>query len=560
LNYPKIRETTSRALHEYATGLANSLPDKALVLSDDPMRLHAVRTVLGSAALEKHILLDTTSLGEPAYHRFLRGRYGDRWPAVALEKNASAYTPEQMIQLFMDLRAQYELIYLHPSFGNYFEAFYLEPRQLAYALKPHPPNVPEAELPAPDAALVAEQAKLWESLLSGPLKSLRADVKNLPAERARRKGLDAAFVGECYSRALDFWGVELQRAGRFDEAVKFFEEAVALNPDNAAALINRDANIAWRTERKHIARFSKEIEDKLALYPGDFRGLLNTCGPIDEPAFAMEFVRVFVQAALYRQAAQNVHRALVYAPDDILYQSTLANLNVLSQRPDVALTQIKTIRSQPSWQSAEPTLQIEVARVEAVAHYVKDDFPAAEKILRDQIRRFPQVDAGYDALWQLHLAYHDKLRNATNNAAAGAHLTNAFQVVEEHIKVRPQNANAWFNHGNLCMFIGDWEAAIASYTKVLELQKESPAALLNRAIANLQSKKLDAAKRDYNELLKRYTTTNYKIYYGLGEIAYQEQKWEKARDYYKEYLRYAPPQLPEAKTVRERLEEVKKKA
>ena len=79
-------------------------------------------------------------------------------------------------------------------------------------------------------------------------------------------------------------------------------------------------------------------------------------------------------------------------------------------------------------------------------------------------------------------------------------------------------------------------------------------------MANLQSKKLDAAKQDYGDLLNRYTTTNYKVYYGLAEIAYQQKNWGKARDYYKEYLRYVPPQLPEVKAMRARFEEAKKKA
>ena len=39
------------------------------------------------------------------------------------------------------------------------------------------------------------------------------------------------------------------------------------------------------------------------------------------------------------------------------------------------------------------------------------------------------------------------------------------------------------------------DRAVESFSKVLEFQKESPAALLNRAISYLQSKKLDAAKK-----------------------------------------------------------------
>jgi tetratricopeptide (TPR) repeat protein len=95
----------------------------------------------------------------------------------------------------------------------------------------------------------------------------------------------------------------------------------------------------------------------------------------------------------------------------------------------------------------------------------------------------------------------------------------------------------------------------------LELQKENPGALLNRAISHLINKKLDLAKRDYDELLKRFTTTNYKVYYGLGEIAYQQKDWKAAKGYYKEYLTYAPASLTvERKIIQARLDEMKKKS
>ena len=140
-NYPKIRLHTSPALHDYANALANSLPEKAsAVLSDDPVRLQAVSLSLGSAGQAKHLLLDTAALPDPAYHRFLQSRYGDRLPKLKLEPGNAKFTSAQVVQLLTDLSRKFELTYLHPSFGHFFETFYAEPYNLVYVLKPYAAN------------------------------------------------------------------------------------------------------------------------------------------------------------------------------------------------------------------------------------------------------------------------------------------------------------------------------------------------------------------------------------------------------------------------------------
>jgi TolA-binding protein len=93
---------------------------------------------------------------------------------------------------------------------------------------------------------------------------------------------------------------------------------------------------------------------------------------------------------------------------------------------------------------------------------------------------------------------------------------------------------------------------------VLRLQKDHKVALLNRAIAELRSARLDEARQDYRDFLQRFSSTNYQSYYGLGEIAYQQGDWRAARENYEQYLRFAPSNSGEAGFVRTRLEEVKK--
>jgi len=82
---------------------------------------------------------------------------------------------------------------------------------------------------------------------------------------------------------------------------------------------------------------------------------------------------------------------------------------------------------------------------------------------------------------------------------------------------------------------------------------------MNRAVVRLQSNKLDDAERDYQELLRQFTP-NYRVYYGLGEIAYRKKNWRAAAAHYKDYLRYAQGAAEEEiDLIRTRLAELKKK-
>ncbi len=568
-NAPKVADANSPALRDYANAMVRSLPQKsAVILSDDPVRLYAVRALLGRSGLESHLVIDTVSLDKPTYHKFLRKKYGDRWPKLTLQeepayeidgavmtKQYSGFTSQQIVRLLSDLGQKHELIYLHPSFGFYFETFYLEPRDFVYTLKPYSSNATDA--PVASVALIAQQQAAWNKLAAGPLKELKTRIAKLPENVTERTSHGSSYVGAYFSRALNWWGTELQRAERFDEAAQFFDEAVALNPDNAAALINQEANASWRKERKRLGQISKNAEEKLKFYRGA-EGLMNSCGPVDQPDFVMEIAQVFMQGGLYRQAGQMVRRALAFAPGEIGYQTALANLDVIAQQPDRALAQISSLKAAAG--AADPALQIEIARIEALAHYNKGNFPAAEKILQNTVERFPAHDTSYNVLAQLYMVYANQLRSTGATVAANAQLTNALKVAESQIKAQPQNPGAYFMHGNILMFLNDHERAATAFTKVLDLQNDNSAALLNRAIAHLQSKKLDEAKRDYEELLKRFTTTSFQVYYGLGQIAYQQQDWKAAKEHYQQYLRYAPANSGETQEIRKRLEEVKKKA
>jgi len=49
---------------------------------------------------------------------------------------------------------------------------------------------------------------------------------------------DASVLASFYSRALDYWAVDLQRKGELDKAAPHFERALELNPDNVSARLS----------------------------------------------------------------------------------------------------------------------------------------------------------------------------------------------------------------------------------------------------------------------------------------------------------------------------------
>src|SRR5260370_41599230 len=86
-NLPQIRRGNAPDLANFGLLAAQSLPPQgAVVLSDDPpFRLYALQAALAqSGDAQRHVLVDTASLAQPAYHRHLARRYPQqRWPDLA---------------------------------------------------------------------------------------------------------------------------------------------------------------------------------------------------------------------------------------------------------------------------------------------------------------------------------------------------------------------------------------------------------------------------------------------------------------------------------------------
>ena len=121
---------------------------------------------------------------------------------------------------------------------------------------------------------------------------------------------------------------------------------------------------------------------------------------------------------------------------------------------------------------------------------------------------------------------------------------------------QPDNATALVNQGFLRVQMGQYEQAIPPLTRALSLDATNYAALMDRAIAYLNSDKLNEAQQDYQSLEKVFTN-RFQVFYGLGEIAWRKKDTNSAVHYYQLYLSNAPPNTSEAKLVTDRLQSLR---
>ena len=104
--------------------------------------------------------------------------------------------------------------------------------------------------------------------------------------------------------------------------------------------------------------------------------------------------------------------------------------------------------------------------------------------------------------------------------------------------------------------LAQFAQAIPPLDALLKLQPQNTPALLNRAIAHLQSGNLERAQADYLALL-RFAPDSPAVHFGLGEIAVRQKDTGAALTYYGRYLKFGQKGSDEYKAVAQRFEELK---
>ncbi len=123
------------------------------------------------------------------------------------------------------------------------------------------------------------------------------------------------------------------------------------------------------------------------------------------------------------------------------------------------------------------------------------------------------------------------------------------------MKLTPKDPAWLFKQGYVYIELQAYDDAIAAFTRVLAAQTNNSLALFNRALASLNSGKLDAARADM-KTLQLSLTNSFQVAYGLGEIAWRQHDTNEAIRNYKLYLANANTNTAEAASVMRRLREL----
>ncbi len=543
-NVSVILASTGKSMERLMQETVKSLPPTgAIVLSDDLFRLHTLNDELRRTSPgHKHVLVDTSALALPAYHRFLQKRFPDQWPKFNREPSLrQSLVATDVIALLYQLSRSNAVVYLQPSFGYYFEYFAAKPRGMVYDLSLLSTNSVSA--PVMTAEEIQRQDAVWRGLKTSVIDSLikraRPFVKPKPGKDTPPPRTLDAYLCESYSRAINHFGVELQRAGNFTLAADYLLWATQLNPANPAAALNLEFNKAWRASKQLFEKYSTGVDDRFNAAGGNWDFILGSHGPVDEPSANSALAIALRRGGNNRQGAQSLERALAYDPENRSAQVVLISMLVSAQLPNLALDRIRQFRAKHGSGVTEPE-ETDLTRSEAWARVGRGELPIAERLLEDIIAREPRRSFPYDTLVDIYFQV--------------GRMTNAVVTLDRQLKVQPENPRALMNYGAIKGRMGQYAEGIPYYDRVLKMDPNDEICLFNRAMANAKLDRLDAALRDYETLLK-VAKSNYRTasMLGLGDVHFRKKNRRESLRYYKDFIKASPVGAPEIGAAKERI-------
>ncbi|MEY2410180.1 MAG: hypothetical protein QOF48_2850 [Verrucomicrobiota bacterium] len=561
-NVPIITARNSPALSRHVAILADSLPPQAtVVMGDDVTRLYALQAELRRRKPDAgHIVLESVSLEFPAYHHFLAKRHGPRLPNLTTNAPPGTLVDAYRVTGFLlGLSQTSGLYYIHPSFGYFFELFYLKPSQGLYRMVPFtnsiisPPVLSEAELKSQDG--------YWKNLETTEIYMKPVEV---PAPAAKKKpGVileNDGIAGEIrmvYSRALNHFGFEAQRAGNLKLAADYFDRALQLNSRNLYAFINKDYNRRVQAGHPESLPPGSNVLERIEPYPMTLDQRLNLYGPPDEPSISEYLAQHFHGTSLFRQSAQWLERSLAFEPTNINRRLFLISEELHLGLADQVLELVSTLRNRPP-SSLTVEDQIDLTRAEAWAQYSRGNLPEAEDLLRAAQKKYPQENSPFSTLADIYLA----TRNFTNAVP----FTKVVGVYEEQIKLQPNNAAALVSLSMLFISSGQQEKALPFLQRAINLKPDDAGALFARGLCNLHlaqivagridAPRVDSALADFLQVTS-LAPKNYTAWWGVGECYRLKRLRTQAIKAYQTFLEGAPAGHPDRRLAEQRIKLLK---
>ena len=610
-NFPSVQASNGKLMRDFASLASADLPKApAYLLSDDVFQTVLIRGYLArEGRASDYIFIDSRAMESPNYHAQMAKRHGNNWPKI----NERDFTPEELslnlnkvaVQAFIARLATVSPVaYLHPSFGYYFERLYGSPRGFLYPLTQYSEG---QILPPPlSEEAIKYNTEFWQKL---------ADFNTRLATATRRDSPDAAFIALMSSRAMNTWGVFLQRANNTQAAEQVFAQATALNTNNLSAELNREFVRSLASKQPLSTATLDQYHERLAAL-GTWSDSLRSFGPFEEPVFCYRVGNVMLTEHLFRQGLQQLSRTIHYQPTNYLAHSVYIRGLVYGGSPVEAVKYIGSLREK--FNDLPASNRLELINLESVAYFAQQDTNRAVQVLLEGEKLFPDAPILKEAKVDLYrsmgnysnalvvleeqikttrtntlyklqkaevltgLGKYDEsiksvdevLRTEPSNLPAllykayvalqARKLVLAREAVERALRLDPENEQALIYMASIQIEDKKYEAAISALDMILDRSPDHVLALRNRAVAFLKSEKLDEAAVDFTHL-QQLTPISHVPYFGLGEIAYKRKNTKEALKNYEQYLKLlenpsfivTPELAAERDQIRQRVEQLK---
>ncbi len=546
-NAPAITLANRQPLAGFGALAVRSLPPGGgVVLSDDLEKLLVFQAALAhSRAASDWLAVDTLSLPSPAYRAALERRRPSGWLTAETRHELK---PSEISQLLGRVARGRRIFYLHPSFGYFFERFYLEPQDAIFELKLCDGDHLGAP-PLPPAA--AEQnGKFWDETWSSELAAISRTLAPPPIGRLNFGGRilrhlhvgavpprQSRLLGEWFSVALNTWGVELQRAGRLPAACRLFEQAQSLNTNNLAALVNRQNN----TNLQAGAHLNLAGLNQVAGWFRDPKQLglvMSKCGPFDDPVICYLLGSSFQQRGELRQAAQQFERCRTLAVGAVAPDLALGEIYSRWRMDDKVFEIVHRLRATARKLPADNPLEVQLSLLEAGAWLSQTNLVQARGVLQTLLQQHPADDRVLNLVVKAFMNFGD--------------YTNAQQLLSGRLARDPDNVMLLNNQAAIFLQLGDATNARPLLDRVLVLTNMTTARF-NRAVAGLELADLPAAEADYLSL-ERAGADPFRVHLGLAEIANRRHDTNRVIEHLTICLTNLPAGSPAWRQLRERLD------
>jgi tetratricopeptide (TPR) repeat protein len=341
-----------------------------------------------------------------------------------------------------------------------------------------------------------------------------------------------------YSKSLNYWGVRMQRLGRWREAGSWFERSIELSPENLAARINLAYN--QRAQNGNRARLEADaVKVEFGALLDQYHTwleVLNRNGLVDEPSVLFEMARSLLASKNNYQAVRQMERCVELAQDWLEPKLWLA-LGFIDLRDFSSALRV-TDMAQPNSEraGAQELAQLLFCRTTAL----------------HGLGRTNEALDGIAGFVRAHDNSAEILAATAEVFAQNLQFEESLLALEPLLRREPNDPKLLERKGMAELQLGRYESAIATFGRALAAEPTNDDLRLQRAVARMGAGQLNEAGEDYQALLQT-TRNSPNALYGLGGIAWRKHETNAAIQFYRQYISASSPESPQYKLAAARL-------